>query len=350
MRKYNIHNLVKIVLDEGLENSNLINEFLDIFTDNNAYNNKNLFKISIIKTNSFNISNHREYFDKIYIGINSIIDLRYGIEVILNENEIILKTKYRFIEWLMVSLQIGLLKNDCVLIHGAAVAKNDGATLFPSWGGVGKTAIINELVKKFDYGLIGDDFFILESNGTVYNFPKPMVLYPYHKDLFPEVFNKFPDKIFNIISTKQTSGMTPLIKKILSPCPKILNFLRNHNPNLKWILPLEVFGNNITQKSHVKNIFWIERSTEKTTIINNNQNIISQIFGSTINEFDQRVIYCLNILMGIGQLFIDEYIIKWNIVLKNGLVNIPKGTININNNVSITRIGSVIEKIIRDGN
>ena len=344
MKKYNIHNLLTIEIEDGLEDTNRIYDFLDKIHELNS-----TFPINKIRVNkiiSIDISDHREYFDNIFISPKSLIDYKYGIKIIVSKNEIVLNTKFRFIEWLMYSIQLALLRVDCTLIHGAAISKNDEAILFPSWGGVGKTAILNDFVKKYGFDFIGDDLFILDKKGNIFSFPKPMVLYPYHRNLFPEIFKKSPSLI-PARFTKTVSSLVPKIKKILSPFPTLMNYARNHNPQVKWALPVEVFDKDkICYQTKVKSAFWLERSNEKTQLAFENKNICSQILGSTINEFDQRVVYSVNVLMGLGLLSNEKYYIKWTQVLDNGLKHAIRGSINVSNSVSINEIGSVIKELI----
>ncbi len=344
MKNYNIHNLITIEIEGGLEDTNRIYDFLEKI---HLLNSKSpINKIKVNKVNSFDLSDHREYYDGIFISPKSLIDNKYGVEVIMTKNEIILNTKFRFIEWLMYSIQLALLRVDCTLIHGAAVSKNKEAILFPSWGGVGKTAILNDFVKKFGYEVIGDDLFILDKKGSIYSFPKPMVLYPYHKDLFPEIFKKSPSLIPSSLN-KTVSRLVPKVKKFLSPFPTLMNYARNHNPQVKWALPGEVFGEDkICIKTEIKSAFWLERSNEETQIVFENKNLYSQIVGSTINEFDQRIVYSVNVLMGLGLLCNEEYFIKWSEVLDNGMKQATKGSINVSNSVSINEIGTVIKELI----
>jgi len=346
MNIFNIHDLFAIEIEDGLEDTNKIYQFLSSINKGNSRTLKN--KIIISKIEIFNLDNHRLYSDNIYISSHSLIDNNYGIEIIIDENNIYLKTKYRFIEWLMYSIQLMLLKLDCVLIHGAAVSKDKEAIILPSWGGVGKTAILNDFVKKLDYKVIGDDLFILKHNGEIFSFPKPMVLYPYHRILFPEIFKNH----INIIPVKFTgfvSRLVPRIKKLLSPFPKFLNFVRNNNPQLYWALPSEVFGKEkIEDYSKIKYAFWLERSKEPTNINYVNNKLESQILGSTINEFDQRVVFCANVLLGLGILDNNNYLIKWSNLLESGLRNAKTGRININIDVKIQNVGTEIERLLNN--
>lgn len=341
---FNIHNLLSIEIDNELEDTNRIYDFLNSITVDENISVKNCIKVQ--KVSKIDLSNHREYMDGIYISPHSLVDVKYGIEIVLKENEIILRTKFRFIEWLSYCIQIALLRNDCVLIHGAAVSKDNKATIFPSWGGVGKTAILNDFAKKYSYEIIGDDLFILSMKGEIYTFPKTMVLYPYHKNLFPEIFERSPS-IIPTSMTKIVSRYVPKIKKLLSPFPTLMNYARNHNPQVKWALPYEVFGSDkICNKTLSYEAFWLERNSEESKLVNGNENIASQILGSTLNEFDHRVVLCVNVLMGLGFLSNDDYLKKWYNVLNQGLSNTKKGSININNKVSIDEIGGFIKKLL----
>ncbi|GAB3025437.1 hypothetical protein GCM10027051_32710 [Niabella terrae] len=346
MKRFNIHNLIIVEIDDELEDTNRIYDFLNSINTTRSVS-TSPFKISVNKVNSIDKSLHREYSNGIYTNEKSIIDSRYGIEVVIKDKEILLNTKFRFIEWLVYCFQLALLKQDAVLVHGAAVSYEGKALLFPSWGGVGKTAILNDFVKKYNFKVIGDDLFILTKEGNVLSFPKTMVLYPYHKKLFPEVFSKSPNLV-PAFFTKQLSRIVPKIKKLLSPFPVLMNYFRNRNPQIKWALPYEVFGDkSICQESIASEVYWLERSSNRSNITNENNAIYSQILGSTINEFDQRIIYSVNAIMGVGVLSYEDYLGRWYSVLKAGLNNCKKGRIEVNHSVSIDEIGDFMYNILK---
>lgn len=347
MKHYSVHNLLSIDIASGLENSNRFLDFLETVTETNPENGK-AAKIIITKVRSFDLSRHREYADGIFISPLSLIDLKYGIEVSAQGDTIYLKTKFRFIEWLIYCIQLSLLKIDATLIHGAAVSKNGQAILFPSWGGVGKTAILNVFVKKHGYKVLGDDLFILNKEGIVLPFPKAMVLYPYHRNLFPEIFRGSAVMV-PIALNKLVSKLVPKVKKLLSPFPRLMNYVRNRNPQVKWVLPFEVFGeDSICKESTVTKAFWLERSFTESKLELENKNIYSQIIGSTINEFDQRVIFSVNVLMGLKLLSYESYLGKWYEVLTEGLSKSGVGQIDISKNVAIEDIGDFMHRILND--
>ena len=116
-----------------------------------------------------------------------------------NNNTCVIETNQEANEWLMMMLNIMLLKEDYSIIHAAGVSNEKGALLLPSWGGVGKTASVAKLIDK-GYKLLGDDMNIITAEGKIYPLPKKFVLYFYHKDLFPQVFEKKGPRCGNAVN------------------------------------------------------------------------------------------------------------------------------------------------------
>lgn len=88
-------------------------------------------------------------------------------------------------------IQFLLVRRGITLVHAAAVADTRGAvTLLPGPGGVGKTALLGEWVKKHGLKLLGDDIVAVSLGGMCYSFPRSFVLKAYHQSVFPEVFRR----------------------------------------------------------------------------------------------------------------------------------------------------------------
>lgn len=86
-------------------------------------------------------------------------------------------------------IQLQLIERGMTLIHAAAAADESGrVTLLPGPGGVGKTALLGELVKQRGYRLLGDDLVILTADGRCLSFPRGFVLKAYHASVYPALF------------------------------------------------------------------------------------------------------------------------------------------------------------------
>ena len=110
------------------------------------------------------------------IGDHVYIDEKYGVRFeAISESTIHLTVEQECNEWLVIAIELLLLQQDKTLIHAAAVEKNNKALIMPSWGGVGKTAIVCRLVREHGWRLLGDDLVVIDRT-HVYPFLKPFVI------------------------------------------------------------------------------------------------------------------------------------------------------------------------------
>lgn len=86
-----------------------------------------------------------------------------------------------YIQWLVASQGVSL-------VHAAAVEREGRALLVPAFGGAGKTAISATLARREGVRFLGDDVVLLSREGAVYAFPRALILYPHHREVFPDYF------------------------------------------------------------------------------------------------------------------------------------------------------------------
>lgn len=188
-------------------------------------------------------------------------------------------------------LEYALLENHATFIHSAGVTKDGNAYIFPSWGGVGKTASVAKLIREEGYQLLGDDLVILKSDGTIYAFPKKFVLYAYHRELFEDAMQS--KKLVKGRLSRLVSKLIPTAKSFLRHCPFLLSWARRHNPQSKRVSPYEIFGEDkIAIFGCIKKFTWLERiDIEKTkTVEIDAYKLASKSLMITIHElFDNRL-------------------------------------------------------------
>jgi hypothetical protein len=91
--------------------------------------------------------------------------------------------------FLMLTLQLLLCAQGISLVHAGALADADGRViLLPGAGGVGKTALIAELVRDGRCRLLGDDLVALTDRGRVLALPRAFVLKDCHRQTLPDAF------------------------------------------------------------------------------------------------------------------------------------------------------------------
>ncbi len=88
-------------------------------------------------------------------------------------------------------IQFILVTQGVTLVHAAAVADAHGrVTLLPGPGGVGKTALLGELVQRHGCRLLGDDIVGITCDGRCLAFPRSFVLKQYHESVYPAIFKR----------------------------------------------------------------------------------------------------------------------------------------------------------------
>lgn len=278
--------------------------------DEKVYN-KCLGFIKVIYKEKINYEDARKIEENIWGNEKYIYDSKKEAKVYFEkQNVCVIETRQEVNEWLIMMLQIMLLKNGYSFIHAAGVSKSNKALLLPSWGGVGKTACVSKLVRA-GYKLLGDDLNIITEEGKIYGFPKKFVLYFYHKQLFPEVFEKKAPKC-NATLNKFYNYIIPGVKRFLRLFPAVLAFFRKHNPQSMKVSPVEIFGEEaLEETSEIKQAIWIERVKDKNDFKSiKNMTLAQKAASVTINEIFNESINMIFIMCGLGIIEYKDVFVK----------------------------------------
>lgn len=265
-------------------------------------------------------------------------------------NEIVLETSSAPIEWLIWFIQAMLIQSRATFVHCAGVARDSGAVLFPSWGGVGKTAIAKVFVSDDGWKLLGDDLVILTESGQCLGFPKPMVLYPYHRSVFPDLFEGGEGPIAPASANRLLTRAAVAVKPALRTMPSVLNWMRQHNPQSVRIAPSKVFGaQSLSVASTLQSITWIDRDASITEprIEPADRLLVSRIAGSTMSEFDRRCVGLTPILCGLGIVSFEEFYGEWINILDRGLAHAEKWMIFLPVTLPVAEVPQVLQRLLR---
>lgn len=104
----------------------------------------------------------------------------------------------------LVTLYIQLLlsESDVTLVHAAAMVDDAGrALLVAGAGGIGKTALVSQMVRA-GWRILGDDVACLTADGRCLSFPRSFVLKRYHREQFPDLFRTTPVSQARILSLR----------------------------------------------------------------------------------------------------------------------------------------------------
>jgi len=122
-----------------------------------------------------------------------------------------------------------LLLKGAALVHAAAVAVKGRGVLLPALGGVGKTAAVKALCQAGG-AFLADDLVILSEKGELFSFPKPLFLYPYHRALFPHVFERKTKFVVPSWLTRPVAEVRQAVRPLLRAFPRLEDFARRYTP------------------------------------------------------------------------------------------------------------------------
>lgn len=321
--------------------------FLDkyISSDDIDIYNKCECYIDIKYNENIDYSKAREIDHDIYCCEEYVFDKQFGVKIYFEKkNKCVIESNQECNEWLVIMIQIMLLKLNYSFIHAASVSKNQKAILLPSWGGVGKTACVSKLVDN-GYKLLGDDLNIISGNAEILGFPKAFVLYFYHKDLFTEIFEKNKIKCGNKLN-KFYNSIIPSVKKILRKIPFLLSYARKHNPQSKKVSPYEIFGQDkIEKEAFLKRVIWLDRSSDEI-VHEKMDDIADKATAVTINEIFTNRINVILIMCGFDILNYDEIFIRWNEIYKNAFKNLKQEILNVPREENVAKVAEELIKIL----
>lgn len=264
MRYFAIYDLVGICVEDTYPwcNTLFINQGLSVESEDEYLKCKQ--KIRIVYEKNLNLNEVRFIGDGAYIGKNIYVDEHYGVRFIKKMECIELVVSQECNEWLVIAVQLSLLACNHTMIHAAALEKQGEVLLLPSWGGVGKTATVCTYIKEHGWKLLGDDLIIIAEKKAL-PFLKPFVIYPYHKKLFPELFSNGENHtIKNLKISSMMSRMIPGVKRMLRPFPRVLAYLRKHNPQSMRVNPKKIFNEEQISSGGVPfKTVWLERTTDE---------------------------------------------------------------------------------------
>lgn len=284
----------------------------------------------------------------LYTGDSVLLDRRYRVRLRpLESDGLCIESQTACPEWLIWALQLTLLRARATFVHGASVERGGRALLLPSWGGIGKTAIAARLVKDHGWKLLGDDLVILAENGECSAFLKPMVLYSYHRDVFPEIFALGKGPIAPVTLNPLLSKLAVALKPWLRPLPGLLRLARRLNPQSVRIKPSEAFGKDgLATKAHLHAVVWIDRVaglTKPVLCAGTREDVASRIFASTLREQDPWCVRATLVACGLGIWRAQNIFRTWLDVLDSGLMRASQWTLAIPAHTPLQDVARVVE-------
>lgn len=345
MKYYSVFNLVGISVSDTYPWCETL--FIkDIALEGETSYNHTTAKIHIVFERELRKDHARFIGDGAYIGDNLYIDEAYGVRLEKNsDHELTLYVSQECNEWLVIALELMLLADNKTMIHAAAVEKDGEVLLMPSWGGVGKTATVCRFVRDHGWRLLGDDLVII-GDGMVHPFLKPFVIYPYHRTLFPELFQSGENHtVKNLTISKMMSKAIPGVKRALRPFPRVLAYLRKHNPQSMRVPPQRIFtSDQLSSGGKPVRTVWLERSTKETVVYSklSPRELASKAATVSSVELFAEKLGAVYHMCGCGLLQYDDVIARMHAVILNTCETTSCSLLEIPEPIPVSEVGGII--------
>lgn len=216
---------------------------------------------------------------------------------------------------------------DFPVVHGYCIGKNNGAYLFPSSSGTGKTISAINFVKR-GYKFFGDEKVILGS-GEVYNFIFPLnIKYTYNRK-----------KILNISFDYKTS--------IMSFFKRLLFYITFGQINLfANVLPQRLFPESIGIRSELRSIYIMIQGPEFAVEYNIDKNeFIKQLITNIQCEFIEFIGYILAYSYIFPHSEIAKFWARQEDIIKRHISNIPCHRIIVPKYYSMEIFNNILREI-----
>ena len=344
MRYYALYNLVGIAVgdDYPWHDTLFIN---GVVNESETDYNTCAQKIRVSYRSELPMEDVRFIGDGNYISPNAYVDKEYGVRIEKLNDGWNLIVSQECNEWLVIAMELSLLATNHTWIHAAALEKDGSVLLLPSWGGVGKTATVCRFVRNYGWRLLGDDLIIVGEQGAR-PFLKPFVIYPYHRDLFPELFSQGEKKIVtNLAVSSMMSRAIPTVKRVLRMFPRVLAFLRKHNPQSMRVLPHRLFTpEQLSEGGSPAKMVWLERSMKQEV---HQEEITAEMVASkavTVSSVELFAAKLENVyhMCGCGMVTYDEVFGKMHKIIMNTARLSACHLLEIPASVSIMDVGEII--------
>lgn len=129
-----------------------------------------------------------------------------------------------------------ITEKDTIMLHSSAVKYKDNIIVFPAWGGTGKTNLVLALMRR-GAEFYSDDLLFLNNYGYATPYVKPLNLFNYNLQWFPDIKSQIGIKKKVIIKTTEV---------IVSMNNRLSRFIHPDNLFLKGLKIIDKYSKGIT--------------------------------------------------------------------------------------------------------
>lgn len=186
-----------------------------------------------------------------------------------------------------------MVQKGAAMVHALTAEYKRHALLMPAWGGTGKTSTMSKLVKMDGWAFMGDDWAFVSDKGELLSFAKPMFIKPYHRSLYPHLFNKVRKPLVPNWLSKPIHSMTTRVHPYITKYPQLAAIARRYSPEHMMVTPQMAFPEaRFSNGAPISAILFVERFENNTTepyfVEKDTRWMVSQVVGNFFSELPRQ--------------------------------------------------------------
>ena len=164
-----------------------------------------------------------------------------GVQIFLDKGGFRLHGEIELLVMALPLVDRLMVTQGAAMIHALTVEYKGFGLCMPAWGGTGKTSTMAKLLKRDGFAFMGDDWAFLTQDGEQLGYAKPMFIKPYHRSIYPHLFNNAHKPLVPVTFAKQLHSMTTRLHPYITRYPRIAQITRRWSPEHMMVTPQRAF-------------------------------------------------------------------------------------------------------------
>ena len=153
-----------------------------------------------------------------------------------------------------------MTERGAAMIHAATISFRGHGIALPAAGGTGKTSTMAKLMKRPEFGFMGDDWAFVTGDGTMLGFEKPMFIKPHHRPIYPHLFSGTRKPLVPRALSRPVGKLTTLVHPTIIRYPHLADVVRRWSPEHRMVAPRKALpGATFTPTAPLAAAIYIER-------------------------------------------------------------------------------------------
>ncbi len=224
--------------------------------------------------------------DGLHLMATDVQVLRDGSGFRVNGRGELLVTALPLIDRIMVT-------RGAAMVHALTVAYRGHGLCVPAAGGAGKTSTMAKLLRTQDFSFMGDDWAFLCRNGSLLGYAKPMFIKPYHRPIYPHLFENGHKPLVPVSLSRRIARLTTQIHPLITRYPRLAQLTRRWSPEHMMVTPRRAFPQaSFLQAAPLAAAVFVERcdSSASTVVLEEKDRkwMVSRLIGNFNSELPRQ--------------------------------------------------------------